>query len=61
MNRFLIFAWDYIYPEGGMNNLQDSFEGLEEAKEFADSLRHDWYEVYDTERDFIVYETKVIF
>lgn len=61
MNRFLVFAFDIYCSSGGMDDFQTSFEGLEEAKNFVNNLNHDWYQIYDSEKDYMVYETEVTF
>ena len=48
LKRYLLFAGDYYYPSGGMNDFVDSFDSIEEAvaqhdKNFIDSWKH----VYD--------------
>jgi len=58
--RFLVFAYDTYYPHGGMFDLKDSFDTIEEAVERIKQgeqltdrngkvvLYHrDYYEVYD--------------
>jgi len=46
MKRFLVFAGDCYYPEGGMNDFQDDFDTLEEARSFEakikKKLESDW-------------------
>ena len=57
MNRFLIFVGEHIYPEGGIYDFQASYDELEIAIKFTDSLLgYDWYHVYDSEENCIVYE-----
>lgn len=57
MNRFLVFAWCQYYPNGGMDDFQASFDELEIAEKFTDGLlRYDWYHIYDSEENCIVYE-----
>ena len=62
MKRFSVFAGDYYYPSGGMDDFLDSFDELEVAKNYADNIKdctnrkYDWYQIYDSERDYIVYE-----
>jgi len=46
MKRFLVFAGDCYYPEGGMNDFQEDFDTLEEARDFEakikKKLESDW-------------------
>ncbi len=46
MKRFLVFAGDCYYPEGGMNDFQEDFDTLEEARSFEakikKKLESDW-------------------
>jgi hypothetical protein len=32
MKRFVVFAFDWYYPSGGMNDLRGSADSIEEAK-----------------------------
>lgn len=48
MKRFLVFAWEYYYPTGGMNDLHEEFDDEEAAIAAAKKLT-DWprVEVFD--------------
>lgn len=39
MKRFLVFAYDSYYPGGGWGDFQKSFDTLEAAKAFAETLK----------------------
>lgn len=49
MKRYLVFAYWAYYPIGGWHDFQDSFDTLEEARKFAESLQHDHIDVIDTQ------------
>jgi hypothetical protein len=42
MKRFLVFAGDAYYPEGGMNDFQEDFDTLEEAKSFEAKIKEEF-------------------
>ena len=42
MKRFLVFAGDAYYPEGGMNDFQEDFDTLEEARSFEAKIKEKW-------------------
>jgi len=53
LKRFLLFAGEHYYPQGGVNDLQNSFTTLEEARVAANSMiriRVDiqWANILDT-------------
>lgn len=49
--RFLIFGYDEYYPQGGMTDLVDSVDNIEEAIDYVtkhiSNRTRDYYEVYD--------------
>lgn len=67
MKRFLVFAGDAYYPEGGMNDFQEDFDTLEEAKSFEAKIKQEfksiwgdnwkdykWIAIWDSEiRDYV--------
>jgi hypothetical protein len=47
---FWMFAGDWYYPSGGMDDYIAAFDSLEEAREYANTkLDADWYQVIDRE------------
>lgn len=57
MKRFSIFAGDYYYPSGGMDDFIDSFDELEVAEDFIKYYtirKYDWYQIFDNNKDYIV-------
>ncbi len=42
MKRFLVFAGDAYYPDGGMNDFQEDFDTLEEARSFEAKIKEKW-------------------
>jgi hypothetical protein len=42
MKRFLVFAGDAYYPEGGMNDFQEDFDTLEEARSFEAKIKEEF-------------------
>lgn len=58
MKRFLVFAGDCYYPEGGMNDFQGDFDTLEEARSFESKIKEkfesdwgdfNWTRIWDSE------------
>lgn len=45
--RFLVFACDQYYPNGGMADMVASFDTLEEALDCVRNDGHDWQDIYD--------------
>ena len=45
--RFLLFAFDTYYPCGGIFDMVDSFDTLEEARSASEKLRRDCSHIYD--------------
>jgi hypothetical protein len=39
MKRFLVFAGDCYYPFGGMNDFEEDFDTLEEARSFEAKIK----------------------
>jgi len=50
MKRYLLFAFYVYYPQGGMDDMIDSFDTLEEAKDRIRGLREHYedYQIFDT-------------
>ena len=67
MKRFLVFAGDAYYPEGGMYDFQDDFDTLEEVRSFEAKIKQEfksiwgdnwkdykWIAIWDSEiRDYV--------
>lgn len=49
MKRYLLFGYDNYYPSGGQHDVVDSFDSLDELKEFIkDSIyKLDYYDILD--------------
>ena len=49
--KYLLFAFDNYYPNGGINDFQGSFETVEEAQQFykkghnTSGEKYDWYQI----------------
>lgn len=44
----MVFAFDTYYPSGGMNDFEDEFNNLDEAKDYGYSLSDkDHFHVFD--------------
>lgn len=56
MKRFILFAGDFYYPQGGMDDFVDSENTLKEAKELSEG--YEWAHVLDIETGSVVW-TKV--
>lgn len=49
--RYLVFAGDNYYPQRAWDDFKGSFDTKDEAKEFALSLKEDWYQIIDLEKE----------
>ena len=57
--RFLVFAGDNYYPNGGWHDFSESFDDMNTAVEFARNVRtgnYDWSHVLDSERQKVIAE-----
>jgi len=61
MKQYILFAfWNY-YPQGGMEDMIDSFDTLQEAEDRIKELREHYeeYQIFDTvTRSVITFNTK---
>jgi hypothetical protein len=48
MKRFLVFAFDGYYPDGGWDDFHGDYDTLREAETAAHSAYRDYYHVVDT-------------
>lgn len=53
MKRYLLFAGDNYYPEGGWHDLKLESDDLESLKLFAETKNWNWMHIADT-REFIL-------
>jgi hypothetical protein len=68
MKRFLVFAGDMYYPDGGWNDFRGAYDTLKEAKARVDEIKHneetcsgyDWAHIADTATGEILEEEGVI-
>jgi hypothetical protein len=52
---FLVFAGNTYYPSGGWSDLRDSFETLDDAKDFLIKTHFDWSHIIDIRTQKLVY------
>ncbi|WP_286803322.1 MULTISPECIES: hypothetical protein [Sphingobacterium] len=45
--RYLLFVYDKYYPSGGLCDLRESFDTIEEARDAAMKSEYDYKEIYD--------------
>ncbi len=45
--RYLVFTYSSYYPLGGMSDMKESFDTIEEAIEFIKKDDYDYKELYD--------------
>lgn len=45
--KFILLQWDTYYPSGGLGNVKESFDTLEQAQEYVKKHRYDYSEVVD--------------
>lgn len=53
--RYIVFSGWCYYPAGGADDMDGSFDDLEEAKDKARTCEGDWAQVYDTVTETIVH------
>jgi len=53
--RYLVFAYDMYYPNGGLDDLKGSFDLVQDAQDFADLCDSDYFEVYDRIEGVVIY------
>ncbi len=58
MKKYIVFAYDDYYPQGGLNDIHGSFETLEEAVEASSKIdsRHGIVEIVDRDTWEIIEE-----
>jgi len=56
MNRYLVFAFNFYYPQGGLSDVAESFHTLEEAVAWAKNVDDDVIEIFDCNNRQIVWE-----
>lgn len=49
--RFLVFAWDEYYPEGGACDFRSAHKTKRAARTAASRLRRDWVQVAEVTED----------
>jgi hypothetical protein len=47
MKRYILFSFDQFYPIGGLRDIKDSFDTLEEVKLAKAKCREDFQEIVD--------------
>lgn len=52
-NRFLVFRHMNYYPSGGLGDVLDSFDSLEDAEKFATDVYGDDVYIYDRVFDVV--------
>jgi cellobiose phosphorylase len=53
MKRYIVFSGDNYYPIGGWEDFKDSFNTLEEAREYQSNMP-DWFHIVDLQTMEIV-------
>jgi hypothetical protein len=54
MKRYLLFAGDNFYPEGGWNDYCGSFDTIDEAIDYLNGNVVDWWHIVDIKYGVIV-------
>jgi len=60
MKQYILFAFHYYYPQGGMDDMVSSFDTQQEAEDYI-RLKdyYDEYQIFDTlSRKVITFNTK---
>jgi hypothetical protein len=47
MKRYLLFAFDACYPEGGWSDLVAGYDSLNEARARVGTLKSDYWQIVD--------------
>jgi hypothetical protein len=47
IKRFVLFAGHNYYPNGGWDDFQGSFDTLEDAESFNQTISSDWWHIID--------------
>lgn len=55
LKRFLAFAGEEYYPEGGWRDFKGDFNDFESAKSLLLEEKNDWAQIFDTEAQKIVW------
>jgi len=57
MKKYIVFQFDLYYPVGGLNDMRESFDTLEEAEKFCLEDRWDFNHIVDRDTWEIVWHT----
>lgn len=58
-NRFAVFVIEECYPSGGVSDIVESFDNIEDAVNFAESLPfNDCIEILDFDKRQIVWDSR---
>ena len=49
LKRYIVFSGPEYYPSGGWGDFRQSFDTLDEAKQWLDRYPADWKEIIDLE------------
>jgi 3-methyladenine DNA glycosylase AlkD len=60
MKRYMLFAGENYYPDGGMRDFIKSVATIQEANEWCDEIKagnnyFDWWQVVDSIEDMLVF------
>lgn len=62
MNRFILFAFEHYYPEGGLHDAWYDTDVLEDAIKFIDKLMEEqsleYFSVFDCDKRMVVYRSR---
>jgi len=53
--RFLVFGFDYYYPEGGLSDVLATYDTIEECKKLTRKKEFKHYQVYDRAEGVVVF------
>ncbi len=56
MRKYIVFQYDSYYPVGGLGDVRDSFDSLEEAEKYCHANRYDFNKIVDRDTWEIVKE-----
>lgn len=56
MKKFVRFDWDQYYPGGGLGDVTDSFDTLEEAIAFKTEMYFDFTQIVDRDTWEVVWD-----
>lgn len=55
--KYILFCYETYHPEGGLNDIHNSYNTLEEAVEILEKMEQDYREIVDRDTWEIIYDS----